>query len=139
MNLAGEGLASEGLAGEDAVAFDQFLATSAPEVAEIARALRLAVLEAFPDAAEWFDPGNGLLALGTTRTMRDLLFAIIPHKAHVNLQLVDGVDLPNPDGRIEGTGKRARHVKVRTVAGTEATWLKAAIAAQLAIRQPAGR
>ena len=126
-------------ASEDAVAFDKFLGASTPEVAEIARALRLALLDAFPDAVEWFDPGNGLLAFGTTRTMRDLLFAIIPHKAHVNLQLVDGVDLPNPDGRIEGTGKRARHVKVRSVADTEAAWLNAAIAAQLAIRQPAGR
>ncbi len=47
--------------------------------------------------------------------MRDFYFAIIPHKAHVNLQLADGVDLPNPDGRIEGTGKRVRHVKVRSV------------------------
>jgi hypothetical protein len=71
--------------------------------------------------------------------MRDLLFAIIPHAAHVNLQLVDGVDLPNPDGRIEGTGKRARHVKVRSLSDIEAPWLKAAISAQLAIRQPAGR
>ena len=47
--------------------------------------------------------------------MRDFLFAIIPHTAHVNLQLADGADLPNPDGRIEGTGKRVRHVKVRSV------------------------
>ena len=47
--------------------------------------------------------------------MRDFSFAIIPHKAHVNLQLADGVDLPNPDGHIEGTGKRVRHVKVRSV------------------------
>ena len=46
--------------------------------------------------------------------MRDFLFAIIPHKAYVNLQLADGVDLPNRDGRIEGTGKRIRHVKVRS-------------------------
>jgi hypothetical protein len=124
---------------EDAVAFDLFLAGSASDVADVARALRLTVLEAFPDAVEWFDPGNGLLAFGRRRSMRDLYFAIIPHKAHVNLQLVDGVDLPNPDGRIEGTGKRARHVKVRSMADTNAPWLKAAIAAQLAVRaRPAG-
>jgi hypothetical protein len=123
---------------EDAVAFDLFLGASAPEVADIARALRLAVLEAFPDAVEWFDPGDGLLAFGSRRAMRDLYFAIIPHKAHVNLQLVDGVDLPNPDGRIEGTGKRARHVKVRSVDDTGAPWLKAAITAQVAHRMPGG-
>ena len=57
--------------------------------------------------------------------MRDFCFAIIPHKAHVNLQLADGVDLPNPDGRIEGTGKRIRHVKVRSVEDARAPWLRA--------------
>jgi hypothetical protein len=118
----------------DAIAFDLFLAGAAPDVADIARALRLTVLAAFPDAIEWFDPGNGLLAFGSRRSMRDLCFAIVPHKAHVNLQLVDGVDLPNPDGRIEGTGTRARHVKVRSVADTAAPWLKAAIDAELAVR-----
>jgi hypothetical protein len=124
---------------EDAVAFDLFLAGSASDVADMARGLRLAVLEAFPEAVEWFDPANGLLAFGSRRSMRDLYFAIIPHKAHVNLQLVDGVDLPNPDGRIEGTGKRARHVKVRSIADTNAPWFRAAIAAQLAVRgHPAG-
>jgi hypothetical protein len=119
---------------EDAVAFDLFLGGSTPEVAEIARALRLSVLEAFPDAVEWFDPGDGLLAFGSRRQMRDLYCAIVPHKAHVNLQLVDGVDLPNPHGRIEGTGKRARHVKIRSADETGAPWVKAAIAAQVAYR-----
>jgi hypothetical protein len=121
---------------EDAVAFDRFLEGSTPDVAATARAVRRAILEALPDTAEWFDPGNGLLALGATRTMRDLIFAIIPHKAHVNVQLVDGVDLPNPHGRIEGTGKRARHVKVRSADEASAPWVRDAIVAQVAHRQP---
>jgi hypothetical protein len=66
--------------------------------------------------------------------MKDLWFAIIPHRAWVNLQLADGVDLPNPDGRIEGTGKRIRHVKVRSVEDANSAWVRAVIAAQLAIR-----
>jgi hypothetical protein len=119
---------------EDAVAFDRFLGSSSPEVAATARAVRLAILTALPDTAEWFDPGNGLLAFGATRTMRDLIFAIVPHKAHVNLQLVDGVDLPNPHDRIEGTGKRARHVKIRAATETAEPWLTEAIAAQVAFR-----
>ncbi len=89
-----------------------------------------------PGAVEWFDPGNRLLAIGWKRSMRDILFAIIPHTAHVNLQLFDGVDLPNSHGRIEGTGKRARHVKARSAAEAAAPWLVAAIEAQLAYRRP---
>jgi Domain of unknown function (DU1801) len=123
---------------DDAVLFDRFLAASTPEVAAIARALRQAVLDAMPTAVEWFDPGNGLLAFGTSRTMRGLMFAVVPHKAHVNLQFVDGVDLPNPDGRLEGTGKRARHIKVHTVADAGASWLRAAIAAQIDYRTTVG-
>ena len=78
---------------------------STPEVAEIARALRLTVLEAMPGAIEWFDPGNGLAAIGTKRSMRDLLFAIILHRAHVNLQLADGMDLREPDRADRGNGQ----------------------------------
>ena len=119
---------------EDALAFDRHLDASAPAVAAIARTLRLTVLDEFPGAIEWFDAGDGLLAMGTQRAMRDLLFAIIPHKSWVNLQLADGAELPNPDGRIEGTGKRIRHVKVRSVEDASAGWVRAAIAAELALR-----
>lgn len=121
---------------EDAVAFDRFLEGSTPEVAATARAVRQAVLAALPDTHEWFDPADGLLAFGATRTMKDLIFAIVPHKAHVNLQLVDGVDLPNPYDRIEGTGKRARHVKVRSATEIGEPWFTEAIAAQVAFRNP---
>lgn len=119
---------------EDALAFDRHLDAAAPAVAEIARALRLTVLEGFPGAVETFDPADGLLAFGTGRSMRDFSLAIIPHKAHVNLQLADGADLPDPDGRIEGTGKRVRHIKARSVEDARAPWVRAAIAAQLAHR-----
>ena len=122
------------MSSDDALAFDRYLEASAPAVAESARALRLVVLEGFPDAVETFDQADGLLAIGTGRSMRDFVFAIIPHTAHVNLQLADGVDLPNPDGRIEGTGKRVRHVKVRSVEDARAPWVRAAIAAQLGYR-----
>jgi hypothetical protein len=118
----------------DALAFDRHLQATAPAVADIARALRLTVLAGFPDAVETFDAADGLLAIGTGRSMRNFRFAIIPHKAHVNLQLADGVDLPDPDGRIEGTGKRVRHVKVRSVADASSDWVRRVVAAQVAFR-----
>ena len=105
----------------------------------MARALRLTVLSELPGAIEWFDPGNRLLAIGTRRSMVNLLFAIIPHTSHVNLQLVDGVDLPNPAGRIEGTGRRARHIKARTLDDVQSPWMQAAIVAQFAHRAASGQ
>ena len=118
----------------DAIAFDRHLDATAPATADIARALRLTVLAAFPDPVEWFDPGNGLLAIGWTRSMKDLAFAIIPHRSHVNLQLADGALLADPDGRIEGTGKRIRHVKVRSVEDAQSAWLRTVIDTQIAFR-----
>jgi hypothetical protein len=94
--------------------WDEVLASHSPEVQAAARALEAVIREELPDVAVQFDPGNGLLAFGRSMKMRDLLFALIPHAGWVNLQLADGALLPNPDGLIEGTGKRIRHVKVRS-------------------------
>ena len=70
------------------------LAEHDPDVVGAARAFERLVVTSLRGAVLTFDPGNGLLAIGTSAAMRDLLFAIIPHRAHVNLQLADGVDLP---------------------------------------------
>jgi hypothetical protein len=117
--------------------FDRILDGNAPEVVATAHALRAAVEAAMPDVVEQVDFGNGLLAFGRSRAMRDLLFAIIPHKAHVNLQLADGVDLPNPDGLIEGTGKRIRHVKVRSAEMAASQAVRLVIDAQVQFRRAA--
>lgn len=112
---------------------DELLSGTSPEMAAVARELRAVVAEALPDGTEQVDFGNRLLAIGRSMKMRDLLFAIIPHSAHVNLQLADGIDLPNPDGLIEGTGKRIRHIKVRSVEAARSAPVRAAIDAQIAV------
>lgn len=115
--------------------FETLLSSHEPAVAETARALRRLVAEAFPEAVEQVDFGNRLLAVGKTMAMRDLAFAVIPHTAHVNLQLANGADLPNERGMIEGTGKRIRHVKVRTVEAASSPDLRAIVDAQVALRR----
>ena len=94
--------------------WDELLARHTPEVRAATRALEAVIREEVPEVVVQFDPGNGLLAFGRSMKMRDLLFALIPHVGWVNLQLADGALLPNPDALIEGTGKRIRHVKVRS-------------------------
>jgi hypothetical protein len=111
--------------------WDAVLAEHEPAVAEAARAIEALVAESLPGAVAQFDPGNGLLAIGTSQKMRDLLFAIIPHRAHVNLQLADGVDLPDPNGLIEGTGKRIRHVKVRSAEAAASPAIRDIVRAQI--------
>jgi hypothetical protein len=117
--------------------WDAVLAEHDPPVADAARAVERLVVDALPGAVVQFDPGNGLLAIGTSMKMRDLLFAIIPHRAHVNLQLADGVDLPDPTGIIEGTGKRIRHVKLRSADAASSPAVRDIVRAQVEHRPSA--
>ena len=111
--------------------WDELLAGHTPEVQAAARALEALVRSELPDAAIRFDPGDRLLAIGRSMRMRDLLFALVPHAGWVNLQLADGALLPNPDGLIEGTGKRIRHVKVRSLSASAEPRIREVVRAQL--------
>jgi hypothetical protein len=115
--------------------FETLLASSSAPIAATARALRSAVQDAIPSAVQTVDAPDRLLAFGTGPNLRDMLFAIIPHTGHVNLQLADGADLPNPGGLIEGTGKRVRHIKVRSVEVAGSPAVRAIIDAQVAHRR----
>jgi hypothetical protein len=116
---------------------DRLLAEHPPEIQAIERALRATILAEFPDAVQQVDFPDKLIAFGRSMKIRGLLFAIIAHQAHVNLQLADGAELPDPDGLIEGTGKRIRHVKIRTVDAASSPAVITIVRAQLAAR-PAG-
>ena len=115
------------------MSWDENLANHTPEVQEAARVLEDVIRTELPDVVVQYDPGNGLLAFGRSMHMRDLLFALIPHAGWVNLQLADGAALPNPDGFIEGTGQRIRHIKVHTAERAGSNPVRNAIRAQLAV------
>ena len=76
--------------------------------------------DAMPGATEQLDLPDRLVAFGFGPPgggvrMRGLAVALIPHAAHVNVQLADGAILDDPTGIVEGTGKRIRHVKCRSL------------------------
>ena len=113
---------------------DRLLAEHTAELQAVERALRATIRSEDPDLIEQVDFGNKLIAFGRSMQMRGLLFAIIAHQTWVNLQLADGADLPDPDGVIEGTGKRIRHVKIRSVEAASSPVVVALVEAQLAAR-----
>ena len=115
--------------------WDENLASHSADIQAAARELEAVIRAALPEIVVHYDPGNGLLAFGRSMAMRDLLFAIIPHAGWVNLQLADGALLSNPDGLIEGTGKKIRHIKVRTREAATSAPVRAAILAQLRVRE----
>jgi hypothetical protein len=110
------------------------------EVSAVVRTARELVLEVVPSAAEQVDLPDHLVAYGRAAgadgriRIRDLLIALVPHRAHVNVQFADGAQLPDPAGILEGSGKRARHVKCRTIADVRRPALRALIEAQAGVR-----
>jgi len=113
---------------------DRLLAEHTAELQAIERVLRATIRAEFPEAVEQVDFSNKLIAFGRSMRMRGLLFAIIAHREWINLQLADGAELADPDGLIEGTGKRIRHVKIRSVEAASSDPVVAVIRAQLAFR-----
>jgi hypothetical protein len=94
---------------------DDFLAGYSPDVRGLALAARALVLSVLPGMIEQVDPPSGIIAYGYDRSYKGLVCAIAPHKSHVNLMFSRGTELPDPAGLLEGTGKRARHVKIRSL------------------------
>jgi hypothetical protein len=110
-----------------------------PLVRDVFGALRALAREVMPDANEQVDLPDRLLAFGFGPPggvrMRGLVAALIPHTAHVNLQLADGALLDDPTGVIEGTGKRIRHVKCRSVEDVERPAVRSLLEEQAARRR----
>jgi Domain of unknown function (DU1801) len=90
-----------------------------PAVRDVFTACAALVREVMPGTTEQLDLPDRVLAFGFGQPggirMRDLAVGLIPHGAHVNVQLADGALLDDPTGIVEGTGKRIRHVKCRSV------------------------
>jgi hypothetical protein len=117
--------------------WDSLLEARSADVQEAARAIAGVLMAELPDGVVRFDRADGLLAFGTSSAMSDLLFALIPHGRWVNLQLADGAVLADPDGLIEGTGKRIRHVKIRSAELALSPAVREIVQAQVGARRSA--
>jgi hypothetical protein len=84
-----------------------------PEVRALAQQLRALIKEVMPQATEKAHLGWGTIAYAAGGKMRDVVVALLPQRTYLNLEFGDGVNLPDPAHRLEGSGKRLRHVKIR--------------------------
>lgn len=116
---------------------DAVLEGHTPSIREVAQRLAALVREVMPDAIEQLDLPDRLLAFGFGPPggirLRDFAVGLIPHTAHVNVQLADGARLDDPTAIVEGTGKRIRHVKCRSLDDVARPALRALLEAQAAL------
>ena len=95
---------------------EQFLAGYPPDVQAISRQLRAMVKSHMPERAkEVLFASQNHIGYSLSESMRDRICYICPMKDYVRLGFMFGGYLADPDQMLEGTGKRLRHVKVRTL------------------------
>jgi hypothetical protein len=87
-----------------------FLTPFSPGAQQIALATRDLLLDLFPDAIETAEGRE--LGYGFDRGYKGLVFTISLKKSGVNLGVVGGASLVDPDGLLRGTGKLHRHVEI---------------------------
>ncbi|MEP7294466.1 MAG: DUF1801 domain-containing protein, partial [Chloroflexota bacterium] len=67
-----------------------------------------------PELIEQIDVPGKLIGYGWDTTYKGTVCVIMPLKESVNLGFARGASLNDPDKLLEGTGKRARHVKFKS-------------------------
>jgi hypothetical protein len=117
---------------------DDVVADYSAEMRPIVLRLRALILDIDPETTEQPRPGDRALSYGVgPRKMLDGYATIMAQSTYVNLGFYQGTALPDPAGLLEGTGKKLRHVKVRTAAETDAPALRDLVAAAVAERRTA--
>ena len=99
---------------------ETYLESLNPEERALTQQTRQLIKEAIPQVTEKVHVGWRVIHyFGASSSMRDIVAALVPHRTYVNLQFGDGATLPDPAHRLEGTGKRLRHVKIRSTADVQ--------------------
>ena len=84
-----------------------------PNILEIAAELQALVLRIFPGAIVTYDKDN--IGYGFGSGYKDLVFVFSPFKENVNLGIVNGAAVDDPNSLMEGKGKVHRHAKLHHV------------------------
>ncbi len=115
---------------------DDLLQITAESLQPIVMALREIVYDIDPNVCEEVRLGDRAASYGVgPRKMIDGYAYIMPHNARVNLGFYQGVDLADPEGLLEGTGAKMRHVKIRSLDDTRRPEVRALILAAIAKRR----
>jgi hypothetical protein len=92
--------------------FELFLLDYPEPVKLISKQLREIILFELPEIKEMVDKSSKIIAYGASDKYANLVCAIAPYPKYVNLMFSRGASMPDPDGILKGTGKKARHIRV---------------------------
>jgi len=89
------------------------------QVQHLALATRAFVLKMIPNVTEQVDIKAQVIGYGYGPKYADLVCVIMPLNSGVNLGIPYAVELPDPKNILEGTGKRHRHIKLKSPSDLE--------------------
>ncbi len=115
--------------------FEAILGGHPPEIREIAHDLRRLVARIHSTSVETPRKGEKCTTYGIgPRKMTQAFAYIMPFKDHVNLGFYHGALISDPNGVMEGAGKGARHIKVRSAKDASSPAIKAMVHAAVTER-----
>ena len=118
--------------------WDDLFAKTSPAVQALAEVLRRRILDLHPSSVEVVRPGDGSVSFGHgPKKMSEAYVYLAPHTGRVNLGFYRGAYLADPSGKLEGTGKALRHIKVATRSLAESAEIESLIAQAIAERRQA--
>ena len=91
-----------------------FIAKFAPDMASLIRALRKKMRERLPQALELvYDNYNFfVIGYGPTEKASAAIFSLAAYSKGVNLCFLQGAGLPDPKGRLRGSGSTVRNIRL---------------------------
>lgn len=118
--------------------FESILEPHPAETREIASALRALIASLHPGSFETPRDGERCTTYGVgPKKMTEAYAHIMPLRSSVNLGFYHGTSLPDPQHLLEGTGKSARHVKIKDLKMVCAPALRALLLAAIQEREAA--
>lgn len=114
---------------------ETFLLPYPQAMRDLVQQTRALILEIMPDMVEQYDPSAKLIGYGTDRTYRGLVCGIVIQKTYLNLMFARGTELPDPEHLLQGSGKRARHVKIKNSADLDKPGVRALLSASLRLHR----
>jgi len=111
---------------------DEFLSNYSDEVFTNALELREVLLTNLPGIIEQIDVPAKMIAYSYGQKYAEMICTIIPSKKGLKLGFYKGVDLPDPDKLLEGSGKISRYVEIRSAEQIKSPALKKLIESALA-------
>lgn len=111
--------------------FEKLLGKQAPPIQDIALAVQNLIRALGLDLEEDVSTKLGILYF----KHNGVVCALSLHKAHANLHFYKGLELDDPDGVLQGSGGKLRHIRFRTAADLDSDRIRRYVLAAYALNE----